>query len=58
MQGFSNQSISPPRTHKPHIVYRDGWWRVSIMKRPWIFERSQLWASAHAFVGKLHAQRT
>lgn len=54
---FCNKIIKPPRAHKPHIVYMDGWWRVSALDRKARTERARLWAKAHDFVEGLHARR-
>lgn len=43
--GFSNKTIKPIRSNKPHICVRDGWWRVSPCVKPYFREC----AFAHAY---------
>lgn len=56
---FSNKSIVPARFGKPHIVFREGWWRVSPFEKdsyskPSNYER---WAKAHTFASRLNNER-
>lgn len=55
---FSNQTIKPPRAHKPHIVFIDGWWRVSSLCPKARIKYAQRWNKAHDFIGGLHARRS
>lgn len=43
---FTNKSITPLRKDKPHIVFIDGYWRVS----PFVKGYWPRWSKAHSFV--------
>lgn len=52
-KSFTNASIKPLRVNKPHIVFIDGYWRVSklphmVYMRPTLLNR---WIRAHDYVG-------
>lgn len=50
-KGFDNSVIIPLRNNKPHIVFMNGFWRVSAMDK----KSSLSWfALAHAHVNKLN----
>jgi len=54
MQGFNNSVIIPLRLNKPHIVFMQGYWRVSSLK---IAENKcpvAWFGEAHLFVNKLN----
>ena len=42
-KAFTNQSITPLRKDKPHIVFVDGYWRVS----PMVNGHWRKWSDAH-----------
>lgn len=51
--GFDNRSIEAPFCNKPHIVLREGWWRVSPKPRePWVM--AERWDKAYSFIGTLN----
>lgn len=50
---FSNASIRPVVANKPHIVYREGYWRVSPIAKPY-HQNRQKFDAAHAFINKLN----
>lgn len=53
--GFDNSTIKPFRDNKPHICFRDGFWRVSSFKNAKnYFYRNQWFEKAHYFVNKLN----
>lgn len=58
--GFSNSSMKPLRSNKPHIAFIDGYWRVSPMPAQYLRTHAYLydkWQNAHRFVyrmNKLH----
>lgn len=54
---FTNSSIVPVVLHKPHIVFIDGYWRVSPLHRPITPSKSALWTKAHSYVGTLNNYR-
>ena len=56
--GFSNKIVKPPRKDKPHIVFMDGWWRVSYFDAKARIKYAERWNKAHDFIGGLHARRT
>ena len=48
---FSNATIVPYRNNKPHIVFRQGFWRVSPMGKCFPFPgRNELFYKTHRFV--------
>lgn len=50
---YSNKTLKPPVSDKPHIGFRAGWWRVSPQKRP--YHKTALdWGKAHAFANRLN----
>jgi len=50
MTGFSNQCITPKVPGKPHIVFIDGYWRVSPCPR----RGTGPWYPAHAWVRNMN----
>lgn len=48
--GFSNRTIKEVKPGKPHIVFRQGFWRVS----PWKRKSGALYYEAHSFVIELN----
>lgn len=48
---FTNQCIKPLREDKPHIVFIDGYWRVS----PMVKGRWRAWSDAHREVWRMNS---
>jgi hypothetical protein len=60
---FDCRSLKPPHACKPHLVFVDGWWRVSSMQpalrmlanKPGPLQHSyRIWRMAHNHVAKLN----
>jgi hypothetical protein len=51
---FCNSVIIPLRPGKPHVVFIEGWWRVSKYNKPRALSTSKLFDKAHGFVLKLN----
>lgn len=56
-QVFDNQSVIPLRERKPHIVYREGYWRVSPLVKPRTPDILNAWKKAHQFINTLNDTR-
>lgn len=62
MAGFSNATIKAKARGKPHIVFVDGYWRVSpirfkdSMPLAHYEMRRDRWGKAHAWAGKENAK--
>lgn len=41
---------------KPHIYFRNGYWQVSRMSKPFTDEAKLLWGHAHKWVGEMNAK--
>lgn len=54
MGRFKNTMIIPVCASKPHIIYIDGWWRVSSLKRAKAPYTYRNWLEAHEFTNKLN----
>jgi hypothetical protein len=54
-KGFSNRSITPPVYSKPHICYRQGYWRVSSQLKPYHLTHAT-WRKAYDFAGDLNGE--
>lgn len=52
---FCNSEIKAPRPNKPHIVFIDGWWRVSKMHKRTSSDLRIRWYTAHSFICNLNA---
>lgn len=52
---FDNSTIKPVHPFKPHICFRDGWWRVSSLKGH--LGAREKFNKAHMFITKLNDQR-
>jgi hypothetical protein len=41
---------------KPRVYFKDGWWRVSKMPKPY-HRNMKLWGEVHRYAGKLNEER-
>jgi len=55
---FDNKTITPHSAYKPHIVYVQGYWRVSAYRRPYGPTKQKWFTKAHSFISKLNNART
>lgn len=49
---FCNSTMKSFREHKPHIVFINGYWRVSPLKKPYVHSlvSQKQWMAAYKFV--------